>query len=445
MRLFGTPPLLRRLAPRGLLGRSLLILVVPLLLLQLVTAFIFYDRHWDTVMRRLANSVAGDVATVVDLMARFPDDEDHGWIFAMARQHMGLTIALEPGEVLPNAAMPSEGTLEQVMAAALQERVRRPVAIDTGILERDLEIRLQLSDGVLHIVASRKRLFSSTTYIFVMWMAGTALVVFGIATVFMSNQVRSIRRLAASADGFGKGRDLPPIKPEGAREVRQAAQAFNVMRQRIQRQIAQRTEMLAGVSHDLRTPLTRMKLQLAMMGDGPEVADLQEDVLEMERMVEGYLAFARGEGTEAVTTDDLARLIDDVVARFRRNGDRIALTGTDGVVLEMELRHNAVERALSNLIANATRYGSRVEVSLRRVHGTAEIAVEDDGPGIPPDKREDVFRAFFRTDPSRNPTTGGIGLGLTIARDVARVHGGDVVLEDGTHLGGLRAVLRLPL
>lgn len=453
MHLFGTPSLLRRIAPRGLLARSVMILVVPLILMQLISGYIFYDRHWDTIMRRLAASIAGDIAVVLELRQRYPGPENQAWIFDLGLRTMDLDFRLHPGEILPNITRPSSiGTLEGAMAAALEERVRRPAHVETGFIQRELVIRLQLSEGVMEILASRKRLFSSTTYLFVMWMVGASMVLFGIATIFMSNQVRSIRRLAASADGFGKGRDLPPIKPEGAREVRQAATAFNLMRERIQRQISQRTEMLAGVSHDLRTPLTRMKLQLALMGDSPEAADLAEDVAEMERMIEGYLAFARGEGEEPASTVDLPTLLEDCLNRFRRSATTLDITLTTPLpaLPPLLLRRGAIDRCLNNLIGNATRYGRGViRVSMALATGplgdSVEIVLEDNGPGIPADCREDVFRPFHRLDPSRNPKTGGTGLGLTIARDIARSHGGDILLGDSPDLGGLKVTLRLPL
>jgi two-component system osmolarity sensor histidine kinase EnvZ len=411
-------------------------------------------------MRRLASGLAGDVVAILDLRHRFDQPGDDEWISTLALRDFDLQVDFAPGAILPNgptATVAPGGprgevvdqdpeSLEQVMLRSLRERTRLPVAVDAGFLDRDLDIYVQLPDGVLHVLAPRKRLFSSTTYIFVMWMAGTAMILFGIATVFMSNQVRSIRRLAVSADGFGKGRDLPPIKLEGAREVRQAAQAFNLMRERIQRQVAQRTEMLAGVSHDLRTPLTRMKLQLAMMPEGPDREDLSEDVAEMERMVEGYLAFARGEGGEAVTAVDLVALVDEVVGRFRRENSAVLhVAGINGAeTLILPLRRNAMERCLSNLIGNACRYGKRVEITLQPGPQGADLVVDDDGPGIPPAQREEVFRPFVRGEPSRNPTTGGTGLGLTIARDVARVHGGDITLSQSPSLGGLRARLHVP-
>ncbi|KJS38349.1 MAG: ATPase [Rhodospirillaceae bacterium BRH_c57] len=447
MKLLPTSRPLRHLVPRGLLGRALLILVIPVILLQVVTAVIFFDRHWDTVMRRLAGSIAGDISAIISLLDRYQAPEDRAWILDLARTRMDLDIILRPGAILPNAARPRFGsdTIEQAMATALEERVRRPYAIDVGFLDREMTIHLQLPGGIIEILAPRKRLFSSTTYLFVMWMVGTSLVLIGVAAWFMSKQVRSILRLAASADRFGKGREVPPIKPEGAREVRQAAEAFNVMRERIQRQIAQRTEMLAGVSHDLRTPLTRMKLQLAMMGKGPDIHDLSEDVCEMERMIEGYLAFARGDGHETVAPVDLAALVEMVASRFRRADGAVETIGTAFGEVIVPIRHNALDRALSNLVSNALRYAGRVRITLRPGSGAAELWVEDDGPGIPADKREDVFRAFTRLDPSRNPKTGGTGLGLTIARDIVRGHGGEITLHDSPDLGGLKAVVRLPV
>ncbi len=288
----------------------------------------------------------------------------------------------------------------------------------------------------------RGRLFSSTTYLFIAWMIGTSVLLFGVAIVFMRGEVHPIRRLALAADSFGKGRDVPNFRPEGAKEVRLAAAAFLQMRARIKRQMRQRTEMLAGVSHDLRTPITRMKLELAMLGDSPEAENLTADLTEMERMVEGYLAFARGEGTEDVQETDLSELLRDVVSQAQRAGSRIETEIADGLVLP--LRPEAMRRCLSNLINNAQRYADKVRVTAALNFQAVEITVEDDGPGIPEAERQEVFRPFYRRETSRNPTTGGVGLGLTIARDVARSHGGELSLDE-SDLGGLRAYVRLPV
>ncbi len=434
---------LKRMLPHSLLGRSLMIIVTPLILLQVVTAWIFYDRHWETITRRLTTAVAGEVATVIENRRNFTGPNAESWIFYSAGANLGLRIAMKAGDILPNQAKPSEGgTMERLLGNALRERVRRPFQIDTRSNPREVRIRVQLPDGIMDVAVDRERLFSSTTYIFVMWMVGTSLVLFAVAMVFMRNQVRPIRRLAAAVDSFGKGRDVPNFKPEGAIEIRRAAAAFNLMRERIQRMMTQRTEMLAGVSHDLRTPLTRMKLQLAMLGDSAAADELKIDISEMEKMVEEYLAFARGEGTETIVSSDLADILNDVVSKARTKSPDIGLH-TEGD-LTVPVRPNALRRCVTNLVNNAIVYGGKVEVAARRVGNSVEITVDDDGPGIPENQREEVFKPFYRLDSARGPDKSGTGLGLTIARDVTHGHGGDLVLEDSP-AGGARARIRLPV
>ena len=441
----------KSILPRGLLGRSLLILVTPLIVLQLVSAYVFYGTHWDLVTRRLALGLAGDIASVIDMLHAFPGDPNRARIFAIARQSMALDCTWIEGMQLERTGMVGAApqyqnvivgySLETNLTNALSGSIRRPFFIDAKSSDRVVTIAVQLEGGVLDVSASRKRLYSPTTTIFVLWMVGTSMLLFGIATLFMRNQVRAVKRLAAAADSFGKGHDVPNFKPEGAVEVRQAAHAFALMRERIRRQIVQRTEMLAGVSHDLRTPLTRMKLELAMM-QGEGVTELGSDVAEMERMVEGYLAFARGEGGEPTETVDLGDLLDDVVGKLRRAGAQIDLHCEEELFLE--LRPDALARSLTNLVGNAVRYAKHVSVRAGRRDDAAEVLIDDDGPGIPAERREDVFKAFVRLEASRNPRTGGVGLGMTIARDIVRAHGGDVILEDSP-FGGLRVRLRLPL
>ncbi len=434
--------LFKRLTPRGLLGRSLLIIVVPLVLLQVVSAFVFYENHWHQVTRRLALALASEVDLVMGMFERMPGAENHAQVINLA-ERLRMDIALEPGGALPPEPPRREGSYrESKLTSFLDILLDEPFQVDLTSERGTIQILVEASEGLLHVRVPRTRLDSVTTYVFVLWMVGTSLLLFGVATIFMRNQVRSVSRLAAAAESFGKGRDIPDFKPEGAAEVRQAASAFLLMRERIKRQIAQRTEMLAGVSHDLRTPLTRMKLQLELMGDVDGAAELRADVAEMQRMVEGYLAFARGDGREPVRPVDLAELIEEVAARFRRDGAAIAVA-IDGA-LRVGLRRHAFDRCLTNLFANALRYGGRVEVAAAAADGVVEVVIDDDGPGIPPDKREEVFRAFYRLEGSRNPSTGGTGLGLTIVRDTVRGMGGEVALEESP-LGGLRVRLRLPL
>jgi two-component system osmolarity sensor histidine kinase EnvZ len=402
--------------------------------------------------RRMAESLAGDVAGLVNFLRDYPGEANFAWLRDNARRTLDIGLTYEPGAALPGRAdvvpAPEPDAADDVLTAALTAALTHPFTVDFAAYraEKMISIRVQLDDGVLHVLAPRRRLFSSTTYVFVIWMVGSSMLLFGVATVFLRNQVKTVRRLARAADEFGKGRDVPDFPAEGAFEVRQAARAFNIMRARIKRQIAQRTEMLAGVSHDLRTPLTRMKLQLAMLGrevEPDEIAALKDDAAEMERMLDAYLAFARGEGNEDATATDAAELLENIVARYRRDGAAITLDAA-AAQRRVMLRPVAFERCVGNLIGNAVRYAAHVAVSARIHDRTLEVNIDDDGPGIPPERREDVFRPFTRLEESRNPSTGGVGLGLTIARDIARSMGGDVTLADSPH-GGLRASVRIPL
>ncbi len=433
---------LKQFLPKSLLGRSLMIIVVPLVVVQLVSAFVFYETHWNKISMRLARGLSGDISAVMSLMHRYPGVDERRWIFGLAASRMELSMSMAAGEVLPSLPPGPGSTLEKTLAVELGKVVAQPFTIDTEYLNKDVLIEIQMPEGVLKILTTRKRLFSSTTYVFVLWMVGTSLLLFGVATIFMRNQVRSVRRLAAAADAFGMGRDSPAFKPEGAREVRQAASAFIAMRDRISRQINQRTEMLAGVSHDLRTPLTRMKLQLALLGGAEGTAELHADINEMERMLDEYLAFAGGGRSEQPAETNLSELLEDVVSRARRKGGNIDLH-TEGSISVM-LKPNGFRRCVTNLIENAARYGTNVAVVAGKRGDAIEILVDDDGPGIPAGKREDVFKPFFRLEGSRNPETGGVGLGLSIARDVMRAHGGEVSLDQSPS-GGLRARVTLPL
>lgn len=432
---------IKRYLPKSFLGRSIMIIITPLILVQVVSTWVFYDRHWNTITRRLADSVAGEIGLVVNARGRF-EQQNANWLMESAAD-MGLFFNFKKAEILPNAPpVTGRGILDTRLANAMRERVRRPFHIDTWSHDRLVQIKVQVPDGVMEIFVPRERLFSSTTYIFVIWMVGTSLLLFAIATMFMRNQVRPIRRLAAAVDNFGKGRDVPDFRPEGATEIRRAAAAFERMRGRINNALTQRTEMLAGVSHDLRTPLTRMKLQLAMLAESKGVEDLKEDLREMEIMVEEFLAFARGEGTEEPAESDLGEIVNAVARATSTEGH--AITASVDGDLNILIRPNAIRRCITNLVVNAITHAKTVEVSAARRGALVEITVDDDGPGIPEDEYEAVFKPFYRLDASRNPGTGGTGLGLSIARDLARGSGGDVTL-DQSPLGGLRATIRLPV
>ena len=436
---------IKNILPQTLFGRALLIIVTPLILMQAISTFIFFDRHWDTMTRRLAHTLAGDIAFIVDSLTPLPKQLDLNQIFLKADDILHIRLTYSPEEILvKKKAFQQWDRVRKSLQDALKERVRRPFSIDTIKKDRRIEIKVQLPQGLLNVNVHEKRLYSSTPYIFLMWMIGSSLVLFAIAIIFMRNQIRPIRRLAIAARSFGMGRGSSEIKPSGAKEVRQATQAFRQMRERISRQFAQRTEMLAGVSHDLRTPLTRMKLQIEMLERTPETRELQDDIQEMERMIDGYLTFARGEGSESLSKINLASLIDEIISTERRDGSVINFVNKSKTIKSVTLRPQAIKRAITNLIINSKKYAETVKVKFEYNSEHAIITIDDNGPGIKPEHRDDVFKAFFRLDPSRNTDTGGTGLGLTIAKDIIQSHGGDLLLSEAS-LGGLRATITLPL
>ena len=434
---------LKRLLPRGMFGRSLAIILTPAILVQMIAAWIFYDRHWEALTRRMAEGVGGEIALLLDEIGPRPDAASVRRVSPRWQRATDLRIEWRPGEILTPGG--ESGFLQPFIVRSLtnvlEDKVGRDVNIRTDARSEWVQIGVQLRDGVLLARTPLRRLYSPTMWIFLAWMLGATLVLFTVAVIFMRNQVRPIRRLAEAADGFGKGRDVTGFKPEGATEVRLAAQSFLEMRERILRQIGQRTALLAGVSHDLRTPLTRLKLALAMQPESVEIEDMKADLNDMDRMIDGYLAFVRGEGREPTADTDLTALIETIATEGRRAGGHVTASPLPGVVLP--LRPIAIKRCLANLVGNAIRHGGHVNLGMVVSAHAVEITIDDDGPGIPPAQREDVFRPFFRLSEA-DVAGGGTGLGLTIARDIARGHGGDVVLGDSP-LGGLRVLVRLPI
>lgn len=441
---------IKQFLPRTLFGRSLLILVIPVILIQVISVYIFFDRHWSKMTERLAMAVAGEAAIIANKIEDNPKPDVIRSISANAIQHLDLLVSYDAGKtILPEQeGYKNHSLVTRKLAHALDEQVHRPYHIAIDMNERWVEIRLALKKGVLTINCPQERLFSSTAYVFLLWMIFSSVILLSIAILFMRNQIRPIRRLAIAAERIGKGRDLSPaFKPEGAREVRQAARAFIDMHDRIKRQIAQRTAMLAGVSHDLRTPLTRLKLQIAMLDNTPDVAAMKADIDDMQRMLDAYLDFVRGEGGESSSRVDLRDILDRIIQIQRRSGAVIEFE-TEGD-LSVSLRALAFERCLNNIIGNARKYAPAMWVRAERHkqedhQDLIRITVDDNGSGIPDAMMEDVFKPFVRVDPSRNPSTGGVGLGLSITQDIVHSHGGEIHLSKSTK-GGLRVTLELPV
>lgn len=435
----------RRLAslmPKGLYARALIIIITPIVLLQAVVGFIFMERHWNTVTRRLSAAVVRDVAAIVDIVATYPQDTSYTEIERIARQRLALNMSILPPEPLPPpTAKPFFNLLDRALGEEITRQIAKPFWIDTVGRSNIVEIRIQLDGKVLRVFAPRNSAYASNSEIFIFYMVGTSVVLLGIAILFLRNQIRPILRLASAAESFGKGRPVIDFRPRGAREVRRAGEAFVDMKDRIERQIEQRTAMLAGVSHDLRTILTRFRLQLALLGDSPDALALERDVDDMQRMLEGYLAFARGDSGERADPVDVAMLLDEIARQARTAGHDITVRFAGDP--QVRLRPQAYQRCITNLVINACRHGTKTEVAATHQDGWLTVNVDDDGPGIPPEEHEAVFRPFYRLDEARNIDDSGTGLGLSIALDIARSHGGEIRLERSP-LGGLRASVRIP-
>ena len=428
----------KRYLPYSLFGRVLLILVLPTVMIQLVVVYVFFDRHWDNVSRHMSSALAGEAAFLVSQLARMPT-KSKSQVVTDFEQATGIVVHIAARDAFnPQDATDALPDYQY----QLTHKIGRPFTVRVIHDESVVETRILLDDSTLKLEASIKRLQSRTTLIFMLSSLGASIIFLLIASLFLRNQIRPIARLAEAAENFGRGAETPGFRPHGALEVRRAARAFLVMKERISRQLRTRTEMLAGISHDLRTPLTRMKLQLAMMGEGEATRELQDDVQQMEHMIAEYLDFARGEGGEEAAPTDLSALLADVAEDYQRSGAKVHFRPAPTVMLA--LRAVALRRMLHNIIDNALRYGKSCDIALTTAVNYCEILLDDAGPGIAPEQREEVFKPFSRLDASRNSKTGGVGLGLTIARDIVLAHGGAISL-DRSPAGGLRVIVRLPL
>ena len=428
--------------PKRLYSRALLIVVVPVVLLQCAIAYFFMERHWQSVTYRLSIALTQDLAALVDLHRSFPDAKSDEILERIAFDRLSLDVDILPNQPLPSPLpKPFFSLLDRSLSNEIRKQIGLPFWIDTVGRSSLIEIRIQMGDAVLRVLARRSAAYASNSHIFLIWMLATSIVLLAVAIMFLRNQIRPILRLATAAENLGKGR-MVEFRPSGALEVRRAGYAFLEMKRRVERTMEQRTTMLNGVSHDLRTVLTRFRLSLALLAESPESAEMETDVGEMSRMLDAYLAFARGDAGEPSAAIDMGSLLDELKSDAERNGHatRIDISGETTVTV----RPHAFKRCLTNLVSNAQRYGQRIQLAAARDARFLTIHVDDDGPGIPLQQRDDVFRPFFRLDEARNQDQGHTGLGLAIARDIARSHGGDIQLADSP-LGGLRASVRIPV
>ena len=434
---------LRDITPKSLFGRMLAIILVPIILVQIISVIIFYERHWDWVSRHMSKNLAKDVGLLIDELGNEPSKDQRALSAIRARQYFDIIFYwLDGGILQPNQIIESEF---KNFRNSLQARIEEPFYLSTLENSRQFYVDIQLGNGIVRMHIDNKRLFVPTALTFIMWSIGASVILFSIAIIFLRRQVRPILRLANAARQIGFGRDVDSFSVEGATEVRIAGRAFQAMRHRINKQISERTALLAGVSHDLKTPLTRMRLQLAVMEiQNNTKIEFEKELKELEEMIDGYLEFARDDREEQMVDASIFKLLQQASKTSDPSGDKINILPPNNNIPIFPVQVQSIRRALTNLLTNAIRYAGKATAQIQIFDDHSEIIIDDNGPGIPRDKRAEVILPFTRLENSRNSKTGGTGLGLSIANNSALNHGGELILEDSP-LGGLRVRLLLPL
>ena len=430
--------MIKKFLPQTLLGRSVLILVVPLIVLQLIITIIFYNRHWDTITRHRTIDFVKDITLVVESFEKNKSIENQKWALNNVSEKLQLqtfykknvTLNLEQHELKPTK-------LKKYLLENL-DPLNKKFSLDINDKKKLITVIVELDEGVLEFRASKKRIYSSTTYIFILWMISASVILFIIALLFLKNQIKPIRKLAIAVDRFGKGKNIGNFKPSGAQEVRRVSNAFKIMKERIENSISQRNKMFSSISHDIRTILTRMKLNLEL--HKLDKGGLKKDLVEMEEMVEEYLKYAKGEEKEKIQKVNIISLINLIKKRYSKKN----IYFNNGKKINISVRLNSIKRCINNLLSNSLKFSKNIKITCDKKNNYVEIIIDDDGPGIPEKERKKVLQPFYRVEDSRNRDTGGIGLGITIAADIINNHGGNFFL-DKSPLGGLRAKIYLPI
>ena len=428
----------KKIIPSTLIGRSIIIIFVPIIILVLLTSLVFYQTSWNIISKRLAESVVADINVLVKLI----DDDFQNYARNIAKKDFKMEINIKKDESInPLSKNISRGILSRRLDQSLTN-LDKPFSYDLTNLERGAIIKIQLDNELLIINVDKDRLYSETAFVFLLWMIFASLILLFMSYFLMSKQLKPLKRLAIIAETFGRGLDAPELKSVGAHEIRQTSQAFNQMRTRIKRFLKQRTDMLAGVSHDLRTPLTRMKLQVSLMKDKKAQAELEIDIKEMTAMLDSYVSFVKTESPETIENININELIKECIKNL--NEDNYTIKLDEKNIVQTSGRPIQLKRAFQNIIDNSKRYGDKIEIKIFLDESGCNIDINDNGEGIPKEKYEDVFKPFYTLDPSRNKLKGESGLGLTITRDIIRSHGGEIKL-DKSELGGLKLSVLLPI
>jgi len=430
--------IIKKFLPQTLLGRSTLILLVPLIILQIIITLIFYNRHWDTITRHRTIDFVNDITLVIESFEKNKSKENQKWTLNNVSKKLQLEAFYNKNKRLSFDKYKQKPTeLEKYLLENLNP-LGKKFNLSINDKQKLITVIVEVDDGVLEFRANKKRIYSSTTYIFILWMIGASIILFIVALLFLKNQIKPIRKLAIAVDRFGKGKNVKNFKPSGAKEVRRVANAFKIMKERIENSITQRNKMFSSISHDIRTILTRMKLNLEL--HKLNKSGLKKDLVEMEEMVEEYLKYAKGEEKEKIKKINIVSLLKLIKKRYSKKN----IYFKNNKKINISVRPNSIKRCINNLLSNSLKFSKNIEITCSRKNNYVEIIIDDDGPGIPKKERPKVLQPFYRVESSRNRDTGGIGLGITIATDIINNHGGNFFLEKSP-LDGLRTRICLPI
>ena len=423
--------------PKGLYSRSLLIIIVPVVVLQGILTFVFLDRHWQLVTRKLSSAVASEIATFVDVAPSLGLNK----VVELSKKFYDAEVNYMPNQKLINNPPKPINLVENTLSKELSKIMTDNFWVDAHTYEKRVIVQIEKKEGIYEFTIPRRNVYATNSHIFLVWMVISSLLLVSVAVIFMRQQIKPIEKLSKAAQQFGLGKKMENFKPSGATEVRRAAEAYLKMQERIERFIEQRTLMLAGVSHDLRTPLTRLKLQLEMLSDDKTNIELLSDVNEMQKMLENYLDFAEDVTREKAIKTDLKQMIKEIINSESIENKVIEFNVKNDKPIFFECRAIAMKRCITNLLNNACSYGDDIRVALEKKKDVIDISIEDNGPGIDKTDYDKAIKPFIRLDSSRNQNIPGSGLGLSISQDITSNHGGKLIMSR-SNLGGLKVQLK---
>jgi len=434
---YGLNKFIKKILPKQLFYRALLIVALPIIILQLTISIVFFDSLWIKTNKGMTRALVGEIKTFINAYEKEEYNKDS--LIILFQEHLDFNVKFEPYKILPKEDLERWfSPIDRNLRRELKSKISN-YWFDTTSYKNLIDLKIKYGDGYFQFYIPKERVTSSSARLFAFWITLPAFLLITIAIIFLKNQTRPIINLARASEKFGRGEDIEEFRPSGALEIRQAGFEFEKMRKRIIRHLNQRSEMLSGISHDLRTPLTRIKLQLSFIKDKEISKKLSDDVGEMEKMLNEYLQFASSRSAETTETFNLSKLLETTIMKYEKK----EITTDISKEVFLDGRKNLMQRCFSNLIDNAIKYSANVYISLRKLNNNILITIDDDGPGIPENERENVFKPFYKIDKSRGDSKSSVGLGLSIASDIVKSHGGNIKLETSP-TNGLRIKVILP-